>query len=280
MTRTLCVQGTTVPSFLYGTAWKEDATEALVHRALRAGFRGIDTANQRKHYFEEGVGDGIQRALDEGLVTRADLFLQTKFTYQRGQDHRVPYDPSAPLRTQVEQSFTRSLQHLRVDTLDSVILHGPWKNEGWHDEDREVWGALESLRKQGRLRLLGISAVGAEQLQTLVAEVGVAPAFVQNRCYANRGWDGDVRALCREHGILYQAFSLLTANRAVVESESVGIIADRHGVTPSQVVFAFARGVGMLPLTGTSKTTHMQQDLAALDLELTPDELDTVERAS
>ena len=77
-----------IPDFLYGTAWKEDRTPALVELALRAGFRAIDTANQRRHYFEEGVGQGLAAAYRAGLVTRNDLFLQTKFTYQRGQDHQ------------------------------------------------------------------------------------------------------------------------------------------------------------------------------------------------
>jgi diketogulonate reductase-like aldo/keto reductase len=73
-----------VPDFLYGTAWKEERTPALTELALRAGFRGIDTANQRRHYFEAGVGQALAVAYRAGLVTRADLFLQTKFTYQGG----------------------------------------------------------------------------------------------------------------------------------------------------------------------------------------------------
>ena len=83
------------PTFLYGTAWKEERTSALVELALQAGFRGIDTANQRRHYFEGGVGQALAAAYRAGVVTRADLFLQTKFTYRPGQDHRLPYDPHA-----------------------------------------------------------------------------------------------------------------------------------------------------------------------------------------
>ena len=78
-----------VPAFLYGTAWKEERTPALTELALRMGFRAIDTANQRRHYFEAGVGEGLAAAYRAGLVTRADLFLQTKFTYRDGQDHRL-----------------------------------------------------------------------------------------------------------------------------------------------------------------------------------------------
>src|SRR5438270_12278328 len=95
---------TGAPNFLYGTAWKEDRTAALAELALRMGFRGVDTANQRRHYFEAGVGQGLAAAYRAGIVTRADLFLQTKFTYREGQDHRVPYDPKASLSVQVAQS--------------------------------------------------------------------------------------------------------------------------------------------------------------------------------
>src|SRR3954469_21517987 len=104
-----------VPDFLYGTAWKENRTAALTELAIRSGFRAIDTANQRRHYFEAGVGEGLTSAYGSGLVTRADLFLQTKFTYQRGQDHRLPYDPAASLSVQVAQSLASSLEHLATD---------------------------------------------------------------------------------------------------------------------------------------------------------------------
>src|SRR5882762_994296 len=100
-----------VPDFIYGTAWKEGQTAALTELALRAGFRGIDTANQRKHYFEAGVGEGLAAAYQAGVVTRADLFLQTKFTYQRGQDYRLPFDPAASFTKQVAQSLSSSLEH-------------------------------------------------------------------------------------------------------------------------------------------------------------------------
>jgi diketogulonate reductase-like aldo/keto reductase len=135
-----------VPEFLYGTAWKEDRTPALTELALRAGFRGIDTANQRRHYFEAGVGQALAAAYRAGLVTRADLFLQTKFTYQGGQDHRLPYDPAADLSTQVAQSMASSLEHLGTDHVDSYVLHGPASGHGWTDDDAEVWAAMVKER--------------------------------------------------------------------------------------------------------------------------------------
>lgn len=263
------------PRLMYGTAWKEERTEELVAMALEAGFRAIDTANQRKHYFEAGVGAALKRS----GVPRDDLFLQTKFTYVRGQDARLPYDPKAPLATQVRQSFESSLQHLGVDRLDSYVLHGPWSGYGWTSQDRETWAAMEALHAEGKTRLLGVSNVDLDQLEALCAEAKVQPAFVQNRCYANEGWDKDIRAFCRSRGITYQGFSLLTANARELAIPKITAIAERHGATVPQIVFAFARTVGMLPLTGTTNRQHMEQDLASLELQLTPGELSTVEDA-
>src|SRR5262245_3802572 len=95
--RTVSIDGVSVPRFLYGTAWKEERTASLVELALAQGFRGIDTANQRRHYDEAAVGQAVQAAIARGLVARDGLFLQTKFTFRPGQDHRLPYDPSAPI---------------------------------------------------------------------------------------------------------------------------------------------------------------------------------------
>src|SRR3979409_2593851 len=145
-----------LPDFLYGTAWKEERTAALTELALGAGFRGIDTANQRRHYFEAGVGQGLAAAYGAGVVTREDLFLQTKFTYQRGQDHRLPYDPAASLSDQVSQSMISSLEHLATDYVDSYVLHGPSAYD-WTDADAEVWGAMIRERDAGCARLLGVS---------------------------------------------------------------------------------------------------------------------------
>ena len=87
--RTLSNDGVQVPRFLYGTAWKEHETQRLTELALRQGFRGIDTANQRRHYDEAAVGRAIASSVAGGVLTREGLFLQTKFTFQGGQDHRL-----------------------------------------------------------------------------------------------------------------------------------------------------------------------------------------------
>jgi diketogulonate reductase-like aldo/keto reductase len=265
------------PYFLYGTAWKEERTAALTELAVRSGFRGIDTANQRRHYVEAGVGEGLAAAYRAGIVTRGDLFLQTKFTYLPGQDHRLPYDPRAPLATQVAQSMRSSLEHLGTDYVDSYVLHGPASGQGFTHDDADVWAAMGREREAGRTRRLGVSNVSLRHLQQLAATGAELPAFVQNRCFARFGWDRAVRAFCREHGVVYQGFSLLTANVEVLHHPVVGRIAARAGATPAQVVFRFALAVGMLPLTGTTSPEHMRQDLASHALAMSDDEVRAIE---
>jgi diketogulonate reductase-like aldo/keto reductase len=252
-----------VPTFLYGTAWKEDRTSGLVRLALDSGFRGIDTANQRKHYFESAVGKALAEAFASGKLRREDIFIQTKFTHRDGQDHRLPYDENAPVSKQVEQSCASSLEHLGVKTIDSYVLHGPSLHDGLASEDWEAWEAMEALHAKGTVGALGASNVNLRQLDLLCERAKVRPAFVQNRCYARRGWDRAVREFCKEHGIVYQGFSLLTANRNETATPAFGEIATRNKLTVAQLVFRFALDVGMLPLTGTSSAEHMRQDLEA-----------------
>lgn len=257
------------PPFLYGTAWKESETERLTRLAIDNGFRGIDTANQRKHYFEAGVGAAVAGC----GVPRAELFLQTKFTYRDGQDHRLPYDPDADAPTQVKQSFDSSLEHLRTDYIDSYVLHGPSRRRGLSSQDREVWRAMEELPA----RHLGISNVALDQLEELWSFAAIKPSFVQNRCYASTGWDRDIRAFCKTKGIVYQGFSLLTANVRELRGARFQEIVQRTGRTPAQVVFRFALEVGMLPLTGTTDAAHMREDLAALEFTLSPEDVARIE---
>lgn len=274
------IDGRPLPYFLYGTAWKENDTQRLVEFAIQQGFRGIDTANQRKHYHEAAVGKALANSYASGLVTRENLFLQTKFTFSAGQDHRLPYDPNAPVAAQVEQSFASSLEHLGADYIDSYVLHGPSTRTGLAQADREAWKAIERLHDDGRARAIGVSNVSLQQLELLCRDARVRPHFVQNRCFASQGWDRQVRTYCTSHGIVYQGFSLLTANREVMAHPECARIAARHDRTIAQIIFRFALDVGMLPLTGTTDSEHMRSDLDACYFRLEPTEIERIEAIS
>jgi len=265
-----------MPSFMYGTAWKKEATAQLVQLAVAAGFRAIDTANQLIHYQEVGVGEALLALAKQGIA-RGHLFLQTKFTPANGQDHRTPYNPNADLTTQVRQSFDSSLSHLHTDYVDSYVLHGPYQRHGLGAADWEVWAAMEGLYQSGKTKMIGISNVTAEQLTLLCERAKHKPMVVQNRCYASMGWDQEVREICRSYNIIYQGFSLLTANREVLVDPGVRAIAQRLGAGVAQVIFRFAMLIGMLPLTGTTSPQHMKEDLLAEQFTLSPEDVRQIE---
>ncbi len=262
-----------IPPILYGTAWKEEETQRLVRNALNIGFTGIDTANQRRHYFEEGVGFGIQQFLKTSQKTRNDIFIQTKFTSVHGQDDRKPYNEFDSLTNQVKKSFASSLSHLQTDYIDSYILHGPSLSRGIIDADIEIWGAMEELVHEGKVKFLGISNVNIQQVEELYKIVSVKPSFIQNRCFAITQWDQDVRLFSKNKQIIYQGFSLLTANQPYIVNPYMRSLAIKYNKTIPQITFRFALQIGILPLTGTTNPQHMQDDLAINDFELSEEEI-------
>lgn len=257
-----------IPPLLYGTAWKEARTEELVRDALAAGFRGIDTANQRKHYHEAGVGAALRAC----GVPRDELFVQTKFTFARGQDHRLPYDPAASVAEQVAQSFASSLEHLGVDRLDAYVLHGPSTSAGLGKDDWDAWGAMEALQRAGKVLRLGVSNTTPEQVKLLHESASVKPALVQHRTLAYPRADAATRAYCREHGLAYEGFSLLTAAPGLLSHPAVRAASARTGATPAAVLLRFWHEQGVVVLTGTTDAAHMRDDLGILGFALTKDE--------
>ena len=275
-TSVISAYGVRVPGIIYGTAWKKERTAALVGQAVTLGFRGIDTACQPKHYDEAGVGAGLASCFTAEL-TRADLYLQSKFTPVDGQDPaRMPYDPGAGLASQVEQSFQTSLGNLRTSYLDCLVLHSPLANE---QQLMDVWRAMEAIFETGGSRQLGISNCYApEQLERLYRKARIKPAVVQNRFCDKTGYDREIRRFCRQHRILYQGFWTLTANPGVLAHDTIQTLASRYGRTPAQVFFRYLTQVDIIPLSGTTSQTHMQEDLAIFEFELTQSECDAVVR--
>jgi diketogulonate reductase-like aldo/keto reductase len=262
--------GVRSPAILYGTAWKKERTQELVSQAIRAGFRGIDTACQPKHYHEPGVGAGVSACLSADL-TRADLYLQTKFTPVSGQDpHNIPYDTEAPPAEQVSQSFKVSLRNLQTDYVDCLVLHSPVRDDV---QMTQVWQAMEDIVDSGGARQLGISnCYSLEYLSGLYKWARVKPAVVQNRFYAETGYDREIRAFCRQNGLLYQSFWTLTANPHALSHRTITTLAAKYRCTPAQVLFRYLTQEGVVPLTGTRQQAHMREDLSIFDFELTDSE--------
>jgi diketogulonate reductase-like aldo/keto reductase len=267
--------GVRIPGIIYGTAWKTSDTERLVTLAIRQGFRGIDTACQPKHYNEAGVGAALATCVAGGL-SRADVYLQTKFTTVSGQDpRRIPYDPKAPLADQVAQSFAASLRNLQTDYLDCLVLHSPLPTA---EQTLQVWRAIEEVVAAGGIRQAGISNCYAlAELQQLYRSARIKPAVLQNRFYADTAYDRELRVFCRQKRIVYQSFWTLTANPEVLAHTMIAALASIHQRTPAQILFRYLTQAGIVPLTGTRSETHMREDLSIFDFELSTAECAAVD---
>lgn len=268
--------GRAMPGILYGTAWKKERTAALVTQALQLGFRGIDTACQPRHYHEPGVGEAVAAFVAAG-GRREDLYLQTKFTPLGGQDpQRIPYDPQAPLAEQVAQSFDASLRNLQVTRLDGWVLHSPLASRA---QTLEAWRAMEARVQAGEVGLLGISnCYDLAELKALHTAADIKPAVVQNRFYADTGYDQAIRRFCREQGIVYQSFWTLSANPGLLASTTITNLASRYGRTPAQILFRYLSERGVVPLTGTTSEVHMREDLAIFEFALGEDDCEAIDR--
>ncbi|MCK9619021.1 MAG: aldo/keto reductase [Methylobacter sp.] len=268
--------GVRMPRIIYGTAWKKERTAALVEQAIGLGFRGIDTAGQPKHYNEAGVGDGVAACLHRGM-DRSELYLQSKFSPLSGQDPmQVPYDPNAGLGSQVAQSFQTSLKNLQTPYLDCLVLHSPLASR---QSTMEAWQAMELIFHSGGAKQLGISnCYDPRQFELLYQEAEVKPAVIQNRFYAETGYDRAIRAFCREHRIIYQSFWTLTANPTVLAHPALQMLSMKYQRSAAQIFLRYLSQIGIIPLTGTTSERHMHEDLAIFDFELASDECEAVER--
>lgn len=265
-----------MPKLIYGTAWKKERTAELVIKAIKHGFRGIDTACQPKHYFEPGVGQALKELASAG-ITRDQLFLQTKFTPVDGQDpNNIPYDPNVALDKQVMQSFATSQKNLGTEVIDSFVLHSPLPT---HAKTMMVWRAMEAIFNQGGVKQLGISnCYDLETMQQMFQAAKVKPAVLQNRFYRRTHFDKKLRQWCDEKRVIYQSFWTLTANPELLQSKVFTEISAANNKTPAQVLFRYLTQIGVVPLTGTTSDAHMIEDLAIFSFELTGDDLDKITR--
>ena len=266
--------GVKIPLQIYGTAWKEDKTSDLVELALQKGFRGIDTACQPRHYKEPLVGEGISRAYQSGLK-RSDLFVQTKFTSFGGQDpDDCPYDPHLSLEEQIRKSHSVSLENLKTDYLDSLILHSPMRT--W-EETKLAWNVLESFVENGSVKQIGISnCYDPDYFLQLFNESKVRPSVLQNRFYSDSDYDRQLREICNKRGVYYQSFWTVNANLHIWQNPFVIELAQKLERSAIQVYFRALIHEKIYPLYGTTSPTHMEEAMDLLGFTLDQESCDRI----
>ncbi|CZR53980.1 related to D-xylose reductase II,III protein [Phialocephala subalpina] len=266
---------TKIPKMVYGTAWKKDRSTDLVYQAIKSGFRAIDTAAQPRHYNEKGVAEGIAKAISEGILTREDLYIQTKFTPPSGQDpNNLPYDLSHPIPQQIQTSIASSLSNFTFPGqeepyIDCLVLHSPYRNI---EDTLLAWRTFEPY-VPSKIRSLGISNTTLPILQSLVSSTNIPPSVCQNRFYPDTRYEVPLRSCCREQGIIFQSFWTLTGNPGLVKSKPVMEMAERlrgkrevDGDDRALALYSLVLGLeGVSVLNGTTNQERMMRDLLTLE---------------
>ena len=256
-----------IANMIYGTAWKKEDTTTLVYEALMEGFRAIDTACQPKHYREDLVGLALLKAYESG-IKREDLFLQTKFTPIDGQDKsNMPYLESDDIETQVIKSFEISKKNLHTDFIDSYILHSPVYPAS---KLQIVWQKMEEFVQKKEVGILGISnCYDLSTLEFLYKNAQIKPSVVQNRFYAQSGYDKEIREFCEQNKIIYESFWSLSANPHILNNEILINLSQKYQRSEEVVFYRFLNQINITPLNGTTSKKHMIEDLAFCEFELT-----------
>ena len=175
---------------------------------------------------------------------------------------------------QVTQSLEGSLKNLKTQYIDSLVLHSPMSN---HKDTMTVWQTLETFYDKKILRQLRISNIyDVSTLKLIWNDARVKPAVVQNHFASDTNHDKKIRQFCSENNIVYQSFWSLTANPHILKHVSMREISSKYGKTVEQVFFCFLIKIGIVPLTGTCSIDHMEKDLESLNMELTSDEISTI----
>ncbi|MBY0541280.1 MAG: aldo/keto reductase [Campylobacterales bacterium] len=263
-----------IPNMIYGTAWKKENTTDLVFEALKQGFKGIDTACQPKHYREDLVGLGLLKAYEIG-IKREDIFLQTKFTPIDGQDQsNMPYLQSDEIEVQVEKSFETSKKNLKTNFIDAYILHSPVFPGS---KLQKIWQKMEEFYDKKEVRALGISnCYDLDTLKFLYENAKIKPSIIQNRFYAQSGYDKEVRVFCKQNNITYESFWSLSANPDILISEVLQNLINKYQRSAAEIFYRFLNHIEIVPLNGTTSKKHMMEDLKIGEFELLDREIEEI----
>ncbi|MFA6741043.1 MAG: aldo/keto reductase [Arcobacteraceae bacterium] len=263
-----------IPNMIYGTAWKKENTTDLVFEALKQGFKGIDTACQPKHYREDLVGQGLLKAYEIG-IKREDIFIQTKFTPIDGQDQsNMPYLQSDEIEVQVEKSFETSKKNLKTNFIDAYILHSPVYPGS---KLQRVWQKMEEFYDKKEVGALGISnCYDLDTLKFLYENAKIKPSIIQNRFYAQSGYDKEIRVFCKQNNITYESFWSLSANPDILISEVLQNLINKYQRSAAEIFYRFLNYIEIVPLNGTTSKKHMMEDLKIGEFELLDREIEEI----
>jgi diketogulonate reductase-like aldo/keto reductase len=230
----------------------DDLAEA-VKTAIAKGYRSIDTAQVYRN--EESVGRGIRAAIEEGLVTREELFITSK-VWNDG----LSYEETLA-------AYDSSLEKIGLDYLDLYLVHWPGIDQNYI----EVYKALEKIYQDGRVRSIGVSNFHVHHLESLFKETTVVPVINQIEFHPHLTQE-EVRAYCQDKGIQVEAWSPLM-NGSLLEEALIQELAAKYGKTPAQIVLRYDVQHNVVTIPKTMTPARMTENLDVFDFVLTEQEM-------
>lgn len=251
--------GIEIPALGYGTFRSEEGQDlaANVKYAIQAGYRSIDTAFIYQN--ETSVGAGIQAAIEEGIVTREELFITTK-VWNDG----INYEETI-------QAYEDSLKRLGLDYVDLYLIHWPGQDEAYID----VWKALETLYKEKRVRAIGVCNFHQHHLENLLAKTEIVPAINQIQL-SPKLTQTALRAFCAEHSIVVEAWSPLI-NGEILTNDTLQAIASKHQKTVAQIVLHWNIQSQIVTIPKSMTPARIDENFHIFDFELDAEDLAAIE---
>jgi diketogulonate reductase-like aldo/keto reductase len=253
-----------MPSLGFGTLIPDPiVTRQATKTALEVGFRHLDCAERYRN--EDAVGEAMREVFKIGKMRREELFVTTKLWNTNHRPERV------------RPAFEASLRRLQLDHVDCYLIHTPFAFQPGDEQDprdgegrviydsgvelAETWGALERLVDDGRCKAIGLSDVGLERLQEIVAIARIKPAVVQVESHPFLP-EWELLDYCRRQNIVVLAFAALghATEPRVTEDPIIASVAQRVRKTPAQVALAWAVQRGTALLTTSTSPRHIREN--------------------
>ena len=251
--------GVSMPILGIGTfALSDSEAEESVYWALRDGYRLIDTA--RIYGDEAGVGRAISRAIDEGFVTREEIFVTTKMWTS-------DYDNG-------DAAINASLERLGLDYIDLMILH-----HSQPENDVAAYKAMEQAVKDGRLKAIGLSNYyDPDDFDRMVNATSILPAVLQNETHPYHQ-SADMKEHIARYGTVLESWFSLGGRgntQTLFNDPVISTIAAAHGKTSAQVILRWHLQDGHIAIPGSHNETHIQENFDIFDFELTSEEMEQI----
>lgn len=250
--------GYEMPIIGLGT-WTQNDEEIAnsVYYALEDGYRLIDTA---QYYGNEyGVGEGLRRAIDDGIVTREEVFITTKIM------------PSS--YNNAYNSIDESLERLGVDYIDLLLIHQPGSN------DEEVYKAMEQGVYDGKVKSIGISNYYTkEEIDEVLSYATIVPAIIQNEnhiYYQNT----DLQEYVSKYGIIIESWYPFGGRGHTSENfnnEVIRDIATKYNKTSAQIILRWQLQAGYIVIPGSSNPDHILENYSIFDFSLNEEDMKNI----